>query len=129
MNNNIIENARILIVDDTPQNTQILGTILIKQGYRINVARNGKHALEVIEKILPDLILLDIMMPELDGFATCKALKSSHKTKEIPIIFLTAKTDTEDIVKGFDLGAVDYVTKPVDETLFRKRVSGVIERL
>ena len=122
MSNNIEANARILIVDDTPQNTQVLGTILLKRGYRINVARNGRHALDVIEKVLPDIILLDVMMPELNGFETCKILKSSKKTKDIPIIFLTAKTDTEDIVQGFDLGAVDYVTKPFNSTELLMRV-------
>lgn len=127
MNDNVREDARILIVDDTPQNTQILGTILLKEGYKINVARNGKHAIEVIEKILPDLILLDIMMPEMDGFETCKLLKSSAKTKDIPIIFLTARTDTEDIVKGFELGAVDYVTKPFNSTELLMRVRTHLE--
>ncbi|MDM8536642.1 hybrid sensor histidine kinase/response regulator [Desulfobacterales bacterium HSG17] len=122
MSSHIETDARILIVDDTPQNTQILGTILLKEGYKINVARNGRHALDVIEKILPDIILLDVMMPDLDGFETCKILKSSLKTKNIPIIFLTARTDTEDIIKGFDLGAVDYVTKPFNSTELLMRV-------
>ncbi|QTA81779.1 Two component system response regulator/histidine kinase [Desulfonema limicola] len=125
--NNIEKDARILIVDDTPQNTQILGTILLKEGYKINVARNGRHALDVIEKILPDIILLDVMMPELDGFETCKILKASQKTKEIPVIFLTARTDTEDLVQGFDLGAVDYVTKPFNSTELLMRVRTHLE--
>ena len=103
--------SRILVVDDTLKNIQVLGTILRKQGYQINIAKSGLQALEVVEKIPSDLILLDVMMPELDGFETCKRLKASDKTRDIPVIFLTAKVETEDIVKGFELGAVDYVTK------------------
>lgn len=104
---------RILIVDDTPKNVQLLGTFLNREGYHIIVAQNGIQALKTVEKTIPDLILLDIMMPELDGFETCKRLKAASETKDIPIIFLTAKVETEDILKGFELGAVDYITKPL----------------
>ncbi len=113
---------RILIVDDTQGNIQILGTILLKEGYQVNVARNGVHALNLVEKVMPDLILLDIMMPEMDGFETCRHLKSSPQTKNIPVIFLTARTDTEDIVKGFEVGAVDYISKPFNATELLVRV-------
>ncbi len=116
------QKARILIVDDTPKNVQILGTILKQEGYRINVAGNGLHALKVVEKVSPDLILLDIMMPEMDGFETCIRLKAFQQTKDIPIIFLTARTDTDDVVRGFELGAVDYVTKPFKATELLVRV-------
>ena len=102
----------ILIVDDVPKNIQVLGTILSKLECELAVAMNGQQALDTIEKIKPDLILLDVMMPILDGHEVCRRLKSSDETKDIPIIFLTAKTETEDIVTGFELGAVDYVTKP-----------------
>ncbi|MCP4104893.1 MAG: response regulator [Desulfobacteraceae bacterium] len=113
----------ILIVDDIPKNLQVLGNLLIKEGYKIAVAISGQQAFAVIDNILPDLILLDIMMPESDGFEVCKKLKQSDKTKEIPVIFLTAKTETEDIVKAFSIGAVDYVTKPFNlpELLARVR--------
>ncbi|MGE0085641.1 MAG: response regulator [Desulfococcaceae bacterium] len=114
---------RILIVDDTQGNIQILGTILLKEGYQVNVARNGMQALGLVEKILPDLILLDIMMPEMDGYETCRHLKSSPQTKDIPVIFLTARTDTDDIVKGFESGAVDYITKPFNATELLVRVN------
>ena len=113
---------RVLIVDDTLQNIQVLGTVLREQQYQINVAQNGLQALEMVAKVPPDLILLDVMMPEMDGFETCTRLKADEKTREIPIIFLTAKVETEDIVRGFELGAVDYVTKPFNSTELLARV-------
>jgi len=113
---------RVLIVDDTLQNIQVLGTVLREQQYQINVAQNGLQALEMVAKVPPDLILLDVMMPELDGFETCKRLKADESTREIPIIFLTAKVETDDIVHGFELGAVDYVTKPFNSTELLARV-------
>ncbi|MDX8340822.1 hybrid sensor histidine kinase/response regulator [Draconibacterium sp. IB214405] len=102
----------ILIVDDVPKNIQVLGTLLAKFDCELAIAMNGQQALDTVEKVKPDLILLDVMMPILDGHETCRILKSNEKTKDIPVIFLSAKTETEDIVKGFELGAVDYVTKP-----------------
>ncbi len=116
------KNLRILIVDDTVKNIQVLGTILKQEAYQINVAHNGKQALDVVGKVRPDLILLDVMMPEMDGFETCTHLKQNPETVDIPVIFLTAKIETEDIVKGFELGAVDYVTKPFNPTELLVRV-------
>lgn len=104
--------ARILIVDDTLKNLQVLGTILKKEGYRINVAQNGVQAVNTAVKVLPDLILLDIMMPEMDGYACCRRLKAMPETTDIPVIFLTARTEASDVVKGFEAGGVDYVAKP-----------------
>src|SRR5512144_2160882 len=104
--------SRILVVDDTPANIQTLAGTLREKGYQLSVATNGKQALEVVERVCPDLILLDVMMPEMDGFETCRRLKASDASKEIPVIFLTARVETADIVKGFELGAVDYVAKP-----------------
>ena len=115
--------GRILIVDDTPANIQTLTAILKEQGYQISVATNGKQALEVLGKVRPDLILLDVMMPEMDGFETCARLKASPDLHDIPIIFLTAKTDTADIVRGFELGAVDYVGKPFNAHELLARVN------
>src|SRR5262245_61622304 len=105
-------NERILVVDDTPANIRALVGILKEQGYRLSVATNGKQALDVVEKVRPDLILLDVMMPELDGFETCRRIKRVEAWRDIPVMFLTARTDTADLVKGFDIGAVDYVGKP-----------------
>lgn len=103
---------KLLLVDDTPANLDILYNILEAQGYQISVAPNGKIACTVADHDVPDLILLDVMMPVMDGFETCKELRKNEKTKNIPIIFITAKTETEDIVKCFNLGAVDYIAKP-----------------
>src|SRR5438876_12071578 len=116
-------NERILVVDDTPANIQTVAAILKGQGYQLSVATNGKQALEVLEKIHPDLILLDVMMPELDGFETCQRIKASEAWRDIPIIFLTAKTETADIVKGFEMGAVDYVGKLFNAHELLARVS------
>jgi adenylate cyclase len=115
--------SRILIIDDAPANIQTLSTILKERGYNINIATNGRQGLEVLERIQPDLILLDIMMPEMDGFETCRRIKASTAWREIPIIFLTAKTDTADIVRGFELGAVDYVAKPFNAHELLARVN------
>lgn len=118
---------KILIVDDTPKNIQILGTVLRQQQYQIYVAQNGLQALEVANKVIPDLILLDIMMPEMDGFQACTELKKSALTQKIPVIFLTAKAEAEDIVKGFELGAVDYVLKPFNSSELLARVKTHLE--
>jgi phosphoserine phosphatase RsbU/P len=103
---------RILIVDDTLENIQVLGIMLRDREYQINVAQNGPAALELANKIRPDLILLDIMMPEMDGYEVCDRLKQNPDTSGIPVVFLTARTDTDSIVAGFEKGAVDYITKP-----------------
>ncbi len=122
-----MEKARVLIVDDTQKNIQLLGSVLQDKGYELYIAQNGLQAIKIAEKFLPDLILLDILMPEMDGFETCKRLKTAETTKHIPIIFLTAKTETEDIVNGFELGAVDYITKPFNPTELLVRVNTHLE--
>ena len=113
----------ILIVDDNVENVRVLGLILSGEGYKTSVAMDGYQALRIVEKISPDLILLDVMMPDMNGFETCERLKASPDTADIPVFFLTAKTDTEDIVRGFRLGAADYLTKPFqrEELLVRVR--------
>jgi adenylate cyclase len=116
-------NHRILIVDDTPANIQALAAILKQEGFQTSVATNGKQALEVLARVPPDLILLDVMMPEMDGFETCRRIKASEAWRQIPIIFLTAKTETTDIVQGFELGAVDYVAKPFNAHELLARVN------
>lgn len=113
----------ILIVDDVPQNLQVLGNFLYGRDYEISMAANGQKALEMANKIWPDLILLDVIMPEMDGFQVCQELKARAETKDIPVIFLTAKTQMEDILKGFEVGAVDYVTKPFNKEELLARVS------
>jgi len=122
MNATDLENSRILIVDDTQENIQVLGSMLRKEKYEINVAQNGLKAIHIAEKVDPDLILLDIMMPEMDGYEACKRLKESPLTEDIPIIFLTARSETDDIVKGFYVGAADYITKPFIAAILLARV-------
>jgi class 3 adenylate cyclase len=122
-NENLFMPSRILVIEDEPANIQTLSTILKERGYQISIATNGRQALEVLERIRPDLILLDIMMPEMDGFETCRRIKAAAAWPEIPIIFLTAKTDTADIVRGFELGAVDYVAKPFNAHELLARVN------
>lgn len=119
--------ALILAVDDTPRNLQLLNAYLTPEGYQIAVASNGKQALKVLEKITPDLILLDIMMPEMDGYQVCDAIKNHPIWKNIPIIFLTAKASEEDILQGFESGGVDYVTKPFRAPELLARIRTQIE--
>lgn len=115
------EESKILLIDDSVQNLKLLGNMLREKNYQIALARDGKEGLKLAKKIFPDLILLDIMMPELDGYEVCKKLKEEDQTKEIPVIFLTAKTSNEDLVKGFQIGGVDYITKPFNkEELFMR---------
>jgi len=102
----------ILIVDDTPANIAILRAILEKEGYQVAVATSGEQALKIAPHIKPSVILLDVMMPEMNGFETCKRLEESPDTHDIPVIFITAKGEVEDIVEGFNSGGVDYITKP-----------------
>ncbi|HOV13149.1 MAG TPA: hybrid sensor histidine kinase/response regulator, partial [Spirochaetota bacterium] len=103
---------KILIVDDAPVNIKVLGYMLKDSDYEVLISNNSKNGLEIAQNNLPDLILLDINMPEMDGYEFCKLIKGDKRTKDIVIIFLTAKTETDEIVKGFEMGAEDYVTKP-----------------
>jgi putative two-component system response regulator len=111
----------VLIVDDTPDNISLL-TEILKHQYRVKAALSGEKALELIKKDKPDIILLDVMMPEMDGYQVCAQLKSDALTEDIPVIFVTAKTEVTDEQKGFALGAVDYITKPVKPPLVLARV-------
>lgn len=114
--------ANILIVDDTPENIDVMLGIL-KQDYNCRVARDGEMALKICAKVNNlDLILLDIMMPGLDGYQVCERLKSDPMTKHIPVIFVTAKISPEDEIRGFELGAVDYIAKPVSPPIVKARV-------
>ena len=123
--------SRILVIEDAPANIQTISAILKQEGYQISVATNGRQGLEALERIRPDLILLDIMMPEMDGFETCRRIKAADAWRDIPLIFLTAKTDTADIVQGFELGAVDYVAKPFNahELLARVKTHLTVDEL
>lgn len=104
--------ASIMVVDDTPHNISILFDALTHYGYQVLTERDGKSAIEQVKTTRPDLILLDVMMPGMDGFETCRRLKNDPTTRDIPVIFMTAMTETIDKVNGFNMGAVDYITKP-----------------
>ena len=105
--------AAILIVDDAPANLGMLRKMMTDQGYQTYVATSGERALKIARRVLPDLILLDVVMPGMDGFETCRQLKAHPSTETIPVIFMSARSDTEDVVAGFDIGAVDYISKPL----------------
>lgn len=119
--------ALILIVDDLPENLAVLGNILRIEGYQLAIASNGKQAISIAGSKKPDLILLDVAMPEMDGLSACRILKENEVTSAIPVIFLTARTDTEDVVKGFEAGAVDYILKPFKAAELLARVSTHLE--
>jgi putative two-component system response regulator len=117
------EKATVLVVDDTPDNLTLMSSLL-KDTYKVKVAHNGEKALKVARSDAPpDLILLDIMMPGMDGYEVCQHLKSDPTTREIPVIFLTAKSEVEDEKKGLELGAVDYITKPISPPIVMARVA------
>jgi PleD family two-component response regulator len=116
------EKQVILAVDDTPDNLALISGIL-KERYRVKVATNGKDALHIaFSEDPPDLILLDIMMPGMDGYEVCRQLKSDSQTADIPVIFLTAMTAVIDEAKGFELGAADYITKPIRTPVLLARI-------
>ena len=118
--------ATVLIVDDEPINIKVIANIL-EDKYQLTIATNGETALEIVNSVKPNLILLDINMPHMDGYEVAKILKANKKTKNIPFIFLTAKQDSESIVKGFELGAVDYIPKPFNNSELLARVENHIK--
>lgn len=121
MNKNII-----LAVDDQPNNLKVIAGVLGDE-YQLSIANNGHNALKILDKLVPDLILLDIMMPGMDGFEVCHEIKLRHQLKDIPVIFLTAKTEISDIVKAFEAGAVDYIFKPFNPLEVKARVNSQLQ--
>jgi hypothetical protein len=117
-----LKKCTVLVVDDIPTNIEVIAGAL-KDEYAIKVAINGRKAIEIATGFQVDLILLDIMMPQMDGFETCRQLKNNPKTADIPIIFLSARDGVDDVVAGLRLGAVDYVSKPADPTILKARLS------
>ncbi len=118
---------KILVVDDDPYILMSLEFLMKKNGFEVMVARNGTEALEIVEKQVPDIVLLDIMMPDVDGYAICKYIKSSKKLKEAKVVFMSAKSKESDIQKGYDLGASLYVTKPFSTRQLLKQVQELIQ--
>ena len=117
---------KILVVDDDPYILLSLEFLMKKEGFDVKVARNGTEALEIINKEMPVLVLLDIMMPDVDGYAICKHIKGSKKLKDIKVIFLSAKSKDMDVQKGYDLGASLYVTKPFSTRELMKQVKALL---
>ena len=118
----------ILIIDDEADIRDILSYNLKKEGYGVLTAENGKHGIEIAKKNIPDLILLDIMMPEMDGIEACELLKADNETKDILICFLTARSEDYSQIAGFNAGADDYVTKPVKPKLLISRIKATLRR-
>jgi DNA-binding response OmpR family regulator/DNA-binding CsgD family transcriptional regulator len=121
----------ILIVDDTLENLRLLADILTEEGYKVRLASSGAYALTIVQKNQPDLILLDIMMPEMDGYEVCRLLKADEKTRDIPVIFISALDEVFDKMTAFSIGGVDYITKPfhVEEMLARIKTHLTLQRL
>ncbi|MFN6512928.1 MAG: response regulator [Nostoc sp. CreGUA01] len=119
---NVSEDCLILVVDDTTTNLEIVLEILTNAGFEVVTEVNGERALKQVESRLPDLILLDVMMPKIDGFETCKKLKQNPETCDIPVIFMTGNSDTDSKIKGLNIGAVDYITKPFHEEELLARI-------
>jgi signal transduction histidine kinase len=122
--------ASVLVVEDTIESLRLLSDLLDEQGYEVRAVTNGRQALQAVEHDPPDLILLDINMPELDGYEVCRRLRASERSKDVPVIFITALTDTAEMVRAFDTGGVDYVTKPfqVEEVLARVKTHLALRR-
>ena len=122
---------QILIVDDTPANLDVLCRLLEAQGYRVLAVPNGEVALRLAAEVHPDLILLDVMMPEINGYEVCRQIKQSPLTADVPVIFISARDEIDSLVQGFAAGGVDYITKPfhADEVIIRVETHLKINRL
>lgn len=120
------EAQKILVVDDDPYILMSLEFLMKKNGYDVIVARNGTEALDLLEKRVPNLVLLDIMMPDVDGYAICKHIKSNKKLKEAKVVFMSAKSKDADIQKGMDLGASLYITKPFSTRELMKQINALM---
>lgn len=116
----------ILIVDDEPYNLKVVGSLLVELDYNVGLARNGKEALDRVKTLKPELILMDVIMPEMDGFEACRQLKSSESTRHIPIIMLSGLNSEEDIAKGLECGADDFLSKPVRPLEMKARIKSLL---
>jgi signal transduction histidine kinase len=130
MNEPAVPFASVLVIDDTIENLRLLSNLLGEQGYEVRAVTSGRQALRAVEHDPPDLILLDIAMPEMDGYEVCRRLKAQDRSKDVPVIFITASTETADKVLAFDTGGVDYVTKPFqfEEVLARVKTHLALRR-
>lgn len=122
------EKSRVLIVDDNPDNLMVAASALAEQGFSLMLARSGAEALAAADRFMPDTILLDVVMPELDGFETCRRLKNNAQCRDIPVIFLTARSEQEDVLEGFKAGGDDFISKPFNKEELLHRVDVHIQR-
>ena len=128
MNKDILKPiSTVLVVDDNPKNVQIIALLLREQKYKIIIAVNGLSAIDLVERARPDLILMDVMMPGMDGFEACMIIKTKTENENIPVIFLTALSEKINIVKGFEAGGVDYITKPFNKEELISRIKTHLE--
>ncbi|MFN7915177.1 MAG: response regulator [Vicinamibacterales bacterium] len=118
--------AHILVVDDLPANTRVLEALLTREGYRVTCAENGEQALEEVAKDRPDLVLLDILMPKIDGYEVCRRLKNDPATRLIPVVLVTGLTDTDSRIRGLEVGADDFMSKPFIVPEMRARVASLL---
>jgi two-component system alkaline phosphatase synthesis response regulator PhoP len=124
----MIDKGRILLVDDEEDILEFLSYNLIKEGFKIKTASNGKSALKILEKFNPDLIILDVMMPEMDGIEVCESIRKNEKNDDVLILFLTARSEDYSELAGFSAGADDYITKPIKPRLLVSRVNAILKR-
>ena len=124
----MIDKGRILLVDDEEDILEFLSYNLRKEGYKIKTASNGKSALKILEKFNPDLIILDVMMPEMDGIEVCESIRKNEKNDDVLILFLTARSEDYSELAGFSAGADDYITKPIKPKLLVSRVNAILKR-
>src|SRR6056297_1638303 len=122
-----IENAEIMMVDDEPDNLDLLANMLERHGYTVLAFPSGPMALDAARERPPDIVLLDVRMPDMDGYEVCRELKNIPETTQVPVLFLSALTETEDKLRGFDVGGVDYITKPLQEREVLARVKTHLE--
>lgn len=120
------EIKKILVVDDDPYILMSLEYLMKKNGYQVMIARNGSEALDLVVNKMPDIILLDIMMPDVDGYEICRQIKKSEKLKDIKVVFMSAKSKEADIQKGYDLGASFYITKPFSTRDMLKQINALL---
>ena len=127
IDNETLDEKWILIVDDVETNRFVLRNIIVDMGHKPMLAENGVQAFKIIERNKPNLILLDVSMPEMDGYELCSKLKANAETKDIPIIFISAFDETDDIIKGFEIGGDDYITKPFIMEVVQARVNVLLQ--
>ncbi len=123
-----MKNGVVLVIDDDPMACDIIEGFLYQDGYEMAFAHSGREALEIIDAVQPDIVLLDVLMPEMDGFEVCRRLKANEKWRDIPVIIVTGLHEKTDVVRGFEVGANDFIHKPFNDVELRSRVRAMFRR-